>query len=250
MDRSAESEMDALLRRWYLTLPAEQRPFNLEDIGLLANELNKSIKRLEAEVFGNLLSLDQSKELTYLSHCKMIFENRLHDLQESLKNNKQLLDITISKEVPGQAVLLKYPMPEAIARASFECRIRACKDIIAFLDKQLRGQSLSDKQDEQLPEYEFKSSVQKVAWLYDLGILQQVLELCKEGNSHNFTKAGNIIESFTGILAKNIIIPALRAIFLQEDPTNRNHPLKNPENVLFLQQMRLKFKLDKKGEKE
>lgn len=103
-----------------------------------------------------------------------------------------------------------------------------------------------NSEDEQLPEFEYESAVQKVAWLHELGILSLVLEQCKvDGITYNWSRAGNIIESFTGIHAKNTIIPCLRAIFNTTETNKHNNPFNNPENILFVQTMRQKFKLEK-----
>ncbi|MEO6707600.1 MAG: hypothetical protein ABIN04_17305, partial [Ginsengibacter sp.] len=102
----------------------------------------------------------------------------------------------------------------------------------------------SDSNDS-LPEYKYKSIAQKIAWLHELGILQTVLEKC----NYNYYKAANIIQSFTDLNIKHDTIrKQLEAIFKPNDGNKKNNPLNNPDNLLFISEMKGKFKLDKEKE--
>lgn len=97
---------------------------------------------------------------------------------------------------------------------------------------------------EVIPEYEFKTAAQKIAWLHELGILKTVLDNCRAMNTYNFTRAANIISTFVDIKPDTIRKP-LEAIFNPNETNEKNNPLNNPDNKLFVAEMRTKFKLDK-----
>lgn len=93
---------------------------------------------------------------------------------------------------------------------------------------------------EPLPEYEYKWITQKIAWLHELGILKTVLEK----SNYNYYIAANIIHSFTD-LKPETIRKGLEAIFKPNAGNEKNNPLNNPDNILFVSEMSKKFKLDK-----
>ncbi len=89
------------------------------------------------------------------------------------------------------------------------------------------------------PDINFDIQAEKIGWLLKLGVIEVIVNNCKEGGSIDFTKAGRIIASFISIptgldqeqYARNTIIPCLRAIFLGNQPEkNKNHPLKSKKN--------------------
>jgi|GEM_PF-5565006 len=92
---------------------------------------------------------------------------------------------------------------------------------------------------------EFKTKTQKLAWLHELGILKAVLDRCREQETYNWSKAARIIQSFTEI-KDHTIRKALMAIY-QPETNQKNNPLNNPDNKLFVSEMKNKFGLNKKG---
>lgn len=103
--------------------------------------------------------------------------------------------------------------------------------------------SKPENKNEPISEYEFKSIAQKIIWLHELGILKMVLEK----SNHNYYKAANIIQSFTD-LKVDTVRKGLEAIFKPNAGNEKNNPLNNPENNLFVSEMVKKFKLDKEKE--
>lgn len=95
------------------------------------------------------------------------------------------------------------------------------------------------RENEPIPANEFKRETQKITWLYELGILQTVLQKC----NNNYYRTANIIQSFTD-LKTDTIRKGLEAIFKPNDGNKKNNPLNNPNNLLFLSEMRRKYKLD------
>lgn len=96
---------------------------------------------------------------------------------------------------------------------------------------------------ESLPEYQFKTNTQKIAWLHELGILQPILKRAND----NYYIAANIIHSFTD-LKPDTIRKALEAMYKPNEKNKKNNPLNNSDNLLFIAQMKRKFKLDKEKE--
>lgn len=101
------------------------------------------------------------------------------------------------------------------------------------------------KTDETMPEFEYNSEAQKIAWLYKLDVLSTILEKCKNGDgSYNWNRSAKVINSFTGINI-DTIRKSLMAIYNPGTDNDKNNPLNNPENLLFISEMASKFKLSK-----
>jgi hypothetical protein len=98
--------------------------------------------------------------------------------------------------------------------------------------------------DEPLPEYKFDTEAQKIAWLYEIGIIETVIQLCKVGEINNYSKTAKVIHSFTGIHL-DTIRKCIDAIY-KPNSDQKNNPLINPENKLFVRDMLGKFKISKK----
>lgn len=103
---------------------------------------------------------------------------------------------------------------------------------------------MQNKIHEILPDFKYKTEAQKISWLYELGILECILKICKNGETYNWRNAGNIIHSFTGINAETAR-KMLQAIYQENEGNKKNNPLNNPENKLFVTEMSSKFKLNK-----
>jgi hypothetical protein len=97
---------------------------------------------------------------------------------------------------------------------------------------------------EEMPEFEFKSIAQKVSWLHELGVLQTILNRCKQGETYNWSRAANIINSFTDI-NNDTIRKGLMAIYDTNKGNEKNNPLNNADNKRYVSEMLNKFKLDK-----
>ena len=98
---------------------------------------------------------------------------------------------------------------------------------------------------EPMPDFEYKTHTKKIAWLHEIGILETVMDKCKDGETINSRRAANVIHSFTGIPLDSLR-QSLRAIY-QPGNDQKNNPLINPENKLFVAEMAAKFKLNKKN---
>lgn len=101
---------------------------------------------------------------------------------------------------------------------------------------------------EPLPEYEYKTAAQRIAWMHEIGILDTVINQFKYGETINSRRAANVIHSFTGIDA-GTLRKCLGAIY-QPGTDQKNNPLVNPENKLFVADMAARFKLNKVNKQE
>ena len=108
------------------------------------------------------------------------------------------------------------------------------------------SEPLEDK--DLLPEFDYKTEAQKIAWLYELGILDIVINKCKNGETINCRRAGFVIHSFTGIDAETLR-KCLSAIY-QPGNDQKNNPLVNADNKLFVAEMAAKFKLNKQNKQQ
>jgi hypothetical protein len=95
---------------------------------------------------------------------------------------------------------------------------------------------------EPLQEIDFEGPTQKIAWLYELGILELVMNKCKNGDTYNPYKSAKIINSFTGINI-DTIRKCLEAIFKPNDNNKGNNPFTNDQNRSFVDLMKAKHKL-------
>jgi len=96
----------------------------------------------------------------------------------------------------------------------------------------------------QLPEYEYKTEIQKVAWLHETGVIETIVNNSKNEGTINCTRAAKIIHSFTNINFE-ILKKCLESIYTPNAGNKKNHPFNNPENKLFVMDMAAKFKLNK-----
>ncbi len=96
-----------------------------------------------------------------------------------------------------------------------------------------------------ISEYENKTKTQKIAWLHEIGVLETVMNKCKNGETINSRRAAHVIHSFTGIDAETLR-KCLGAIY-QPGTDQKNNPLVNPENKLFVADMAKRFKLNKEN---
>jgi hypothetical protein len=97
-----------------------------------------------------------------------------------------------------------------------------------------------------LPEFKFKNGAQIITWLYELGVLDTILNKCKEGETYNLRRTANVINSFTQINLETIR-QDLAAIYKPSDANKKNNPLNNPDNIKWVVDMAVKFKLNKEN---
>ncbi len=102
----------------------------------------------------------------------------------------------------------------------------------------------SEIMDETLPEFDYKTEAQKIAWLHEIGVIETVIQLCKVGNNNNYRKTAMVINSFTGI-NHDTIRKCIEAIYKPNSDNQKNNPLINSENKLFVREMLGKFKISK-----
>ncbi|MFL5739875.1 MAG: hypothetical protein ACJ75B_06630 [Flavisolibacter sp.] len=101
-------------------------------------------------------------------------------------------------------------------------------------------------ENEPYPDYvEYKSHAAKIAWLKELGVLQTVLNHCRAGNGYNYTRAANILHSFIDDIHVDTFRQNIAAIYNPNTTNFKNNPLNNPDNGLFVLQLREKFKINK-----
>ncbi len=234
-----------------------------------------SILRLQTEVRSNLLSMKDEEIANYLHY----FIKILHDLKPISKDCSKFINELkeINKgEIFGEIVLNNdYQSPEQlilhtfillsetlvchlnvwmVIKKEFGFKVNDWVETIVqrqeFPDVSEVRSMLFDKKpslpenEEILPDYEYKTAAQKIAWLYELGILDHLLDRCKVGETFNWRRTANIINSITGINT-DTIRKSLQAIYLPNETNQKNNPLQNPDNKLFIQEMSAKFNLTK-----
>ena len=84
----------------------------------------------------------------------------------------------------------------------------------------------------------FENPTQILGWLYKLGIL----DLIVNKTDKNYSKAGRIVESFTKI-SWEMSRKTIQAIYSPREDNKKNHPLNNPDNVIFIEALITKYKL-------
>jgi hypothetical protein len=234
-----------------------------------------STLKLQTEVRSNLLSISDEEKVKYLHY----FIKILHDLKSISRNCgnyiRELEEINEGEIFGGLYFQTEYQsvkhlilhdyllFSEAlvselnvwlIIKKEFGIKVKDWKQYIA---NQRELPSVSDvrtllfKQandlpegDETLPLYEYKSETQKIAWLYELGIIEYLLDKCKNDETFNWRRTANILNSITGINPETIR-KTIQAIYLPNEGNKKNNPLNNPDNRFFLQTMSAKFKLEK-----
>lgn len=125
---------------------------------------------------------------------------------------------------------------------------KVCKNQLLVIEKAVPFLNLRIGDSETITEDEinpnFQSSAQKIAWLYELGVTDAIINQCKEGDIIVFRRVAMIINSFTGI-NKDTIRKCLEAIYLPNSSNKRNNPLNNSSTILYIAELRGKFKLNK-----
>jgi hypothetical protein len=111
------------------------------------------------------------------------------------------------------------------------------------INTKIKNQGDDKSETEPMPEYEYESIAQKITWLHELGVIDTILNLCKHEKTYNIRRAANVIQTFTEINA-DTLRKCLSAIY-QPASDQKNNPLNNPANKLFVANMTKKFKLNK-----
>lgn len=115
--------------------------------------------------------------------------------------------------------------------------------LIEFEQGDLPSIQIETSNNEFYEQVSFKNNTQKIAWLKELGVLDNIMTLCKDGSTYNCRKAANVIASFTEIDAE-ILRKCLSSIF-QVGADKKNDPMQNPKNKLFVTQLAETFRLNK-----
>jgi hypothetical protein len=235
---------------------------------------------LQTEIRSNLLSMNDDEVVNYFHY----FIKILHDLESISKGcSKHIDELTeINKgEIYGDvSSIIKYQSPKQlilhaynlfsetlvselnvwlVVKKEFGFKVDNWKEIVVRQKEfpnlsDVRSLSFSEKtnlpeNEETLPEYEYNTDAQKIAWLYELGILEYLLERCKVDDNFNWRRTANIISSITG-MNTDTIRKSLQAIYLPNETNQKNNPLNNPDNKLFVQEMAAKFKLKKNSKSQ
>ncbi len=108
-----------------------------------------------------------------------------------------------------------------------------------ILKDYLAPETIEDK--EPINEIEFNGAAPKIAWLFELGIVDLIINQCKDGDTNNYGNAGKIIASFTDIHPETAR-KCLSAIYNKE---KKNNPLNNHDNILEAKLLAKKYKLNK-----
>ncbi len=217
---------------------------NLVSISLPSNDsrLNVLVKLFDSEV-TELKSRLEDWEFTYLT-AKNMFENLTYmysqNLEHLLNYDEKTDSLTIVDHLP---LTLEIEDDTKWIRDHW-FKFKKLQNI-EWLRNQIELEKIHTYPVlDQIPEAEYKTQAQKLAWLYKLGVLQTILNQCKEGETYNYTRAANIIHSFTEINI-DTIRQGMRAIYQPNENNNKNNPLNNPDNKLFVANMTEKFKLNK-----
>ena len=221
-----------------IDVPANETPGNIMFIESLVEEdgddfayyLSSSAAKLEEETLSNLLILPTGNKVSYLFRLKQMFTDH-KTILEKFANPNFSMGIWVTREL--------YATPEYVRKINTQKR-DTLNNIIEFLDFHLDVEK--DLKVEDLPEYDYKTDTQKIAWLEELGVVSLILEKIKKNGSYNWSKAANIISSFTD-LNYDLVRQCITALY-QPTANQKNNPLKNPDNRLFVQEMRNKFGLD------
>jgi hypothetical protein len=137
--------------------------------------------------------------------------------------------------------LIKFPGGEYINKD----KVIEVENAFKQFEEQLKETTeLGTDKGELLPEYDFGTDARKIAWLSELGVLELILKKCREGETFVWRRAANIIHSFTDINSETLR-KSLQAIYQNNPANSKNNPLSNPNNKIFVEEMRTKFKLDK-----
>ncbi len=207
--------------------------FELE-INRLRCDANKYYYRggIDYKILGYLIAVDGNnpKISDLLANRAGYLFNEYHDYfedDEVLKINKE----EIIKDLESELGKLPY-VCEGYLRAKQVEFLRGKEREINIPNFENRTESL--------PEYQFKTIAQKIAWLHELGILELILQKAND----NYYIAANIIHSYTD-LKTDTIRKGLEAIYKPNEKNRKNNPLNNPDNRLFIDEMKRKFKLDK-----
>lgn len=87
-----------------------------------------------------------------------------------------------------------------------------------------------------------KKENQKLAWLYELGVLELIKNRFTKNNSTNYRKAGEVIASFTDINSETVR-KALDALY-NSNPNNKNNPTNSKSSKEFVLKRLKEFKLE------
>lgn len=88
-----------------------------------------------------------------------------------------------------------------------------------------------------------KKETEKLAWLYELGILELIKNRCVVSNSVDYRLAGKVIASFTDIKAETAR-KNLEAIYKPNVGNKKNNPLNSNANKEFVLKRLKEFKLE------
>ena len=111
------------------------------------------------------------------------------------------------------------------------------------LDDFLKGLERSSNPEGEIPDVEFKSETQKIAWLYELGVLDLIVNKFKVDETYNMSRAAKVVNSFSKIHSETIR-KALEAIYKPNEHNKKNNPLNNPETNIALSALKLKFDIE------
>lgn len=191
----------------------------------------------EVDVFRNEL-IDKDKRNKYLNP----------DGSKIQKSNYNQLNFPI--ELKEQKFSFTPELTKAfqnIIPGNYNSKIS--KNQLLIIEKALPYLILKIGDSETTPEdditVEFHSAAQKIAWLYELGVIDTIINQCREGEIIVLRRASNIINSFTDI-NKDTLRKCLEAIYLPNPSNKKNNPLKNTTTTIYISDLREKFKLKKK----
>lgn len=117
------------------------------------------------------------------------------------------------------------------------------KTLIYNSDFPIKSELIIDET-EPMPDYNYSSTQQKIAWLKELGIINLILERTKKGEFFNPSRTANVISSFCDVKPATLR-KAIDAIIKPNGNNRKNNPETNASNRLFVDEMLKKFRMEK-----
>jgi hypothetical protein len=238
------------------------------DISLMAKKIKDiapltGLSMTEAELLNYVKASIPAGETTHVYEAFTRWDFVLNELKTAVHENFTLYINNFQNRSPDERIEYYQQESAAIKKALAICKVtgvleleseggnikgqpgpkvektlEAVRDVLLGLIGEMKIEEDDDSSKDQLIE----TSIKKMAWLHELGILNLIDEITKNEGKSNPSKASKLISSFTDINL-SAIKTTFQAIITPNKNNTKNHPSTNEENSIYIANKKLKYKL-------